>query len=155
MFFSVYKNEGLPTQERVVKMEDLHIIDLYWEKIEVQKNPLHLLLYISMFPQLIAGPIVRYATIADELDTAIQQGEAMLNSDDANDILAKAEQVAAVLASVQEQKDTIDAEPSTPDEPTDETGDCPLCGQNHDTKWVRVVHIVLWFLQNVLNIFKK
>ena len=35
--------------------------------IEVQKNPLHLLLYISMFPQLIAGPIVRYATIADEI----------------------------------------------------------------------------------------
>lgn len=34
MFFSVYKNEGLPTQERVVKMEDLHIIDLYWERNE-------------------------------------------------------------------------------------------------------------------------
>ena len=44
-----------------------YIIDLYWEKIEVQKNPMHLLLYISMFPQLIAGPIVRYATIADEI----------------------------------------------------------------------------------------
>ena len=44
-----------------------YIIDLYWEKIDVQKNPLHLLLYISMFPQLIAGPIVRYATIADEI----------------------------------------------------------------------------------------
>ena len=44
-----------------------YIIDLYWEKIDVQKNPLHLLLYISMFPQLIAGPIVRYATIAEEI----------------------------------------------------------------------------------------
>ncbi len=44
-----------------------YIIDLYWEKIEVQKNPLHLLLYISMFPQLIAGPIVRYSTIASEI----------------------------------------------------------------------------------------
>ena len=44
-----------------------YIIDLYWEKIEVQKNPLHLLLYISMFPQLIAGPIVRYSTIAAEI----------------------------------------------------------------------------------------
>ncbi|MBP0988520.1 MAG: MBOAT family protein, partial [Oscillospiraceae bacterium] len=44
-----------------------YIIDLYWEKIDVQKNPFHLLLYISMFPQLIAGPIVRYATIADEI----------------------------------------------------------------------------------------
>ena len=44
-----------------------YIIDLYWEKIDVQKNPFHLLLYISMFPQLIAGPIVRYSTIADEI----------------------------------------------------------------------------------------
>lgn len=39
-----------------------YIIDLYWEKIDVQRNPLHLLLYISMFPQLIAGPIVHYST---------------------------------------------------------------------------------------------
>ena len=45
-----------------------YIIDLYWEKIGVQKNPLHLLLYISMFPQLIAGPIVRYSTIAEEIN---------------------------------------------------------------------------------------
>ena len=44
-----------------------YIIDLYWEKIDVQRNPFHLLLYISMFPQLIAGPIVRYSTIADEI----------------------------------------------------------------------------------------
>ncbi|MBQ6040833.1 MAG: MBOAT family protein [Oscillospiraceae bacterium] len=44
-----------------------YIIDLYWEKIDVQRNPLHLLLYISMFPQLIAGPIVRYSTIAEEI----------------------------------------------------------------------------------------
>ena len=44
-----------------------YIIDLYWQKIDVQKNPLNLLLYISMFPQLIAGPIVRYSTIAAEI----------------------------------------------------------------------------------------
>ncbi|MBR6107025.1 MAG: MBOAT family protein [Oscillospiraceae bacterium] len=44
-----------------------YIIDLYWEKIDVQRNPFHLLMYISMFPQLIAGPIVRYSTIADEI----------------------------------------------------------------------------------------
>ena len=42
-------------------------IDLYWEKIKVQRNPLYLLLYISMFPQLIAGPIVRYSTIEAEI----------------------------------------------------------------------------------------
>ena len=33
----------------------------------VQKNPVHLALYISMFPQLIAGPIVRYTDIAGDL----------------------------------------------------------------------------------------
>ena len=33
----------------------------------VQKNPLNLALYISMFPQLIAGPIVRYTDIKDRL----------------------------------------------------------------------------------------
>ncbi|HBI85503.1 MAG TPA: membrane-bound O-acyltransferase family protein [Ruminococcus sp.] len=44
-----------------------YIIDLYWEKIDVQRSPFRLLLYISMFPQLIAGPIVRYATIEEEI----------------------------------------------------------------------------------------
>lgn len=44
-----------------------YIIDLYRGDVEVQKNPLKLLLYVSLFPQLIAGPIVRYKTIADEI----------------------------------------------------------------------------------------
>ncbi len=42
-------------------------IDLYWDKVERQRNPWHFLLYISMFPQLVAGPIVRYSTIAAEI----------------------------------------------------------------------------------------
>lgn len=45
-----------------------YIIDCYWEKVEVQKNFFKFLLYIFLFPQLIAGPIVRYETIADEID---------------------------------------------------------------------------------------
>ena len=45
-----------------------YVIDCYWEKVEPQKDPLKLLLYISLFPQLIAGPIVRYETIAEEID---------------------------------------------------------------------------------------
>ena len=44
-----------------------YIIDLYWEKVDVQRNPMNFLLYISMFPQLIAGPIVRYSTIEREI----------------------------------------------------------------------------------------
>ena len=41
-----------------------YVIDVYRGHVEVQRNPFHLGLYISMFPQLIAGPIVRYADIA-------------------------------------------------------------------------------------------
>ena len=65
------------------------------------------------------------ADIADTLDTAIQQGEATLNSDDANEILAKADQLLAVLASVKEQKDTIDAESA--DKPSKDTFRCGFC----------------------------
>lgn len=45
-----------------------YIVDCYWGKVEPQKNPAKLLLYICLFPQLIAGPIVRYQTIAAEID---------------------------------------------------------------------------------------
>ena len=44
-----------------------YVIDLYRGNIGVQKNPLRLLLYVSLFPQLIAGPIVRYSTVEQEL----------------------------------------------------------------------------------------
>lgn len=40
-----------------------YLIDLYYDRVSVQKNPLNLSLYVLMFPQLIAGPIVRYSTI--------------------------------------------------------------------------------------------
>lgn len=44
-----------------------YVIDVYRGATEVQKNPLYLALYISFFPQLIAGPIVRYSTIAHQI----------------------------------------------------------------------------------------
>ncbi|MCK9223780.1 MAG: MBOAT family protein [Candidatus Muirbacterium halophilum] len=44
-----------------------YIIDLYFNKIKVQKNLIDLALYISLFPQLIAGPIVRYKSIENQL----------------------------------------------------------------------------------------
>ena len=44
-----------------------YVIDLYRKKIKVQKNILNLALYVALFPQLIAGPIVRYETVEDEL----------------------------------------------------------------------------------------
>ncbi len=45
-----------------------YVIDVYKEKVNVQKSFLKLATYVSLFPQLIAGPIVRYETIAEELD---------------------------------------------------------------------------------------
>ena len=43
-------------------------IDLYRGKFPVQKNIINLALYISFFPQLIAGPIVRYEDINEQLE---------------------------------------------------------------------------------------
>lgn len=45
-----------------------YLIDVYRKETDVQKNIFKLLLYIAMFPQLIAGPIVRYGTVANEID---------------------------------------------------------------------------------------
>ena len=44
-----------------------YIIDCYWENVDVQKSYSKLLLYVSLFPQLVAGPIVRYSTIEEEI----------------------------------------------------------------------------------------
>ncbi|MBQ2798074.1 MAG: MBOAT family protein, partial [Ruminiclostridium sp.] len=45
-----------------------YVIDCYWGTIKVQKSYAKLLMYISMFPQLVAGPIVRYSVIEKEID---------------------------------------------------------------------------------------
>ncbi len=45
-----------------------YVIDVYRKKVEVQKNLFNLGLYIALFPQLIAGPIVRYETIENEIE---------------------------------------------------------------------------------------
>ncbi|MFI3163924.1 MAG: MBOAT family O-acyltransferase [Bacillota bacterium] len=45
-----------------------YVIDVYRQKGEVQRNIMNVALYISFFPQLIAGPIVRYQTVADQIN---------------------------------------------------------------------------------------
>lgn len=45
-----------------------YLFDLYLDRIKLQKNPLKLALYISFFPQLIAGPIVKYIDIETQID---------------------------------------------------------------------------------------
>ncbi|MDE6329821.1 MAG: MBOAT family protein [Muribaculaceae bacterium] len=44
-----------------------YLVDVYRRDAPAQRNYFDLLLYISMFPQLIAGPIVRYDTVAREI----------------------------------------------------------------------------------------
>ncbi|MCM1054984.1 MAG: MBOAT family protein [Bacteroides sp.] len=45
-----------------------YILDAYWGKVKVQRSPLKFLMYVSLFPQLVAGPIVRYGVIEKEID---------------------------------------------------------------------------------------
>lgn len=44
-----------------------YTIDVYRNDVRVQKNLIDFGMYITMFPQLIAGPIVRYADVQDQL----------------------------------------------------------------------------------------
>ncbi|MDO5441543.1 MAG: MBOAT family O-acyltransferase [Bacillota bacterium] len=45
-----------------------YVIDLYRGSVKLQKNFFYLLLYLCFFPQLIAGPIVRYSTVEEEIN---------------------------------------------------------------------------------------
>jgi alginate O-acetyltransferase complex protein AlgI len=45
-----------------------YLIDLYRGRVNVQKNFINFATYVAMFPQLIAGPIVRYSTIEASLN---------------------------------------------------------------------------------------
>lgn len=45
-----------------------YVIDIYRKNGQVQKNPLNVGIFISFFPQLIAGPIVRYQTVANQIE---------------------------------------------------------------------------------------
>ena len=49
-----------------------YVIDVYRGHGKVQKNPLQVGLYVSLFPQLIAGPIVRYETVAEQIEHRVE-----------------------------------------------------------------------------------
>lgn len=44
-----------------------YVIDVYRKDVPAQKNPFYVMLYVSLFPQLVAGPIVRYRTVEKEV----------------------------------------------------------------------------------------
>lgn len=49
-----------------------YVFDVYYKKATVQKNLWTLTLYVSMFPQLIAGPIVRYQHLEKQLTDRVE-----------------------------------------------------------------------------------
>ena len=52
-----------------------YVFDVYYGKSKAQKNPLYVALYIAFFPQLIAGPIVRYNQIEAEIESRTESWE--------------------------------------------------------------------------------
>lgn len=44
-----------------------YVIDVYRGDAACQRNPLYVALYVALFPQLVAGPIVRYSTVETEI----------------------------------------------------------------------------------------
>jgi alginate O-acetyltransferase complex protein AlgI len=52
-----------------------YLVDIYRRVAAAQRRPVDLALYISFFPQLIAGPIIRYHDIADQLRNRIVRAE--------------------------------------------------------------------------------
>lgn len=62
-------NFGLPIGISFYTFQTLsYVFDVYRGEVAAQKSPLKLLLFVSLFHQLVAGPIVRYVDIANEID---------------------------------------------------------------------------------------
>ncbi len=45
-----------------------YVVDVYRGQLKAQKNPLNFLMFISLFQHLVAGPIVRYSSISEQVD---------------------------------------------------------------------------------------
>jgi len=52
-----------------------YVIDVYRKDTTVQRNPFYLGAYVSLFPQLIAGPIVRYQTVAEDMEGRVETSD--------------------------------------------------------------------------------
>ena len=52
-----------------------YLADTYWKRMDAERNPATFALYLSLFPHLIAGPIVRFSDIADQLHSRVTPPE--------------------------------------------------------------------------------
>ncbi len=56
-----------------------YVIDVYWGNVKVQKNLIDFATFVTMFPQLIAGPIVRYSDVEKQLKVRNETSEMVAN----------------------------------------------------------------------------
>lgn len=56
-----------------------YVVDVYRDEVPVQKNLFKLALYISLFPQLVAGPIVKYHDVAEQIENRQVDYEAIVS----------------------------------------------------------------------------
>ncbi len=63
-----YRELSLPVGISFYTFQEIsYLVDIYRRKVHSQKNILNFALYIAMFPQLVAGPIIRYEDIEKQL----------------------------------------------------------------------------------------
>lgn len=66
----VYSNISLPIGVSFFTFQAMsYVVDVYRKETPVQLNPINLALYIVLFPQLIAGPIVRYHDVVKQIES--------------------------------------------------------------------------------------
>ena len=62
------RNIGLPIGISFYSFQCIsYVIDVYWQKLKADHDLLDFACYVSLFPQLIAGPIVRYQSVSEQL----------------------------------------------------------------------------------------
>ena len=65
-----YSGAGLPLGISFYTFSELsYLFDIYYGKAEAEKNPFKLSLYVSFFPKVTSGPIVKYADFSEQLDS--------------------------------------------------------------------------------------
>jgi len=74
-----------------------YVVDVYRGDATAQKSPIHAALYLLLFPQLIAGPIIRYREIAGQLARRVVGLDDFAERDGAADLLALVEVVREIL----------------------------------------------------------
>jgi len=68
--FYKYFNDSMPLGISFFTFQMLsYVIDVYKERIEIDRNPIKLIVYLSLFITITSGPIVRYKDIEDKLDS--------------------------------------------------------------------------------------